>query len=178
MTTTHKKQNKLSIDNSKRETLVNACTAFGVVGAAFVATPFVKSMTPADNVKAQASTEVDLSDLNPGDQKTVMWRGKPVFIVRRTAKELKRVRAEDTAPDLLDPAADKDRTQKDEWLVVMAICTHLGCVPIKGGKHDGWRCPCHGSQFDLSGRLRQGPASTNLEIPPYKFLNDTTIKIG
>lgn len=166
------------IDEGKREFLVNTTAAVGVVGAACAVAPFVGSMMPAANVKAQSTVEIDLSEIPLGEFKTYMWRGKPVFIFHRNAQQIADARADDNSKELLDPAKDADRVQKPEWLVTMAVCTHLGCVPMKGGAFKGWRCPCHGSQFDGSGRLRRGPAATNLEIPPYAFLNDTTIKIG
>lgn len=163
---------------ARRKFLTDVTTGVGVAGAAAMAYPFVKSMAPAADVKALSTTEVDLSEIEEGESKTVMWRGRPVFIKHRTAEEISATRAENTSAELLDPQNDEDRVQKDQWLVVMAVCTHLGCVPMDGGSHGGWICPCHGSQFDASGRLRRGPAATNLDIPPYAFLDDTTIKIG
>jgi ubiquinol-cytochrome c reductase iron-sulfur subunit len=165
-------------DVSRRKFLTDMTTAFGVAGATCAAVPFVKSMAPADNVKAMASTEVDISDISEGDTKTVIWRGRPVFIKHRTGAEIAKARTEDTSSELLDPAKDESRVQNEKWLIAMAVCTHLGCVPMEGGEHDGWICPCHGSQFDASGRVRRGPAPSNLDVPPYEFLNPTTIKIG
>ncbi len=162
----------------RREFLETVTSTVAVAGAACAAYPFVKSMSPSADVKAQATTEVDLSAIEKGDSKTVMWRGRPVFIKHRTEEEIEKSRFEDQSDELLDPAADESRVQKPEWLVVVGVCTHLGCVPMEGGQFGGWRCPCHGSQFDGAGRLRQGPAPTNLEVPPYKFLDDNTIKIG
>ena len=164
-------------DPSRRSFLSTVTTTFGVVGAAAAAYPFVRSMTPAANVKALASTEVDISDISEGETKVIIWRGKPVFIKHRTAAEIAEVTKDDKA-SLDDPQNDADRVQNPKWLVALAVCTHLGCVPNKGGEFGGWLCPCHGSQFDASGRVRRGPAPTNLEIPPYKFLDDNTIKIG
>lgn len=165
-------------DVSRRKFLTDMTTAFGVAGATCAAVPFVKSMSPADNVKAMASTEVDLSDVAEGESKTVIWRGRPVFIKHRTAAEIAKVHADDTAATLLDPAKDETRVKDEKWLVTMAVCTHLGCVPMEGGNYGGWICPCHGSQFDASGRVRRGPAPSNLDVPPYEFLDATTIKIG
>ena len=165
------------VDESKRDFLTQTTTAFGVVGAACAAYPFIKQMSPSDDVKAQATTEVDLTQIPLGEGKIVMWQGKPVFIKHRTPEEIAEAKAGD-ATATIDPQKDEDRVQKPEWLVTMGVCTHLGCVPNTGGKHDGWLCPCHGSQFDSSGRVRVGPAPTNLEIPPYAFLDDNTIKIG
>ncbi|MDD9912224.1 MAG: ubiquinol-cytochrome c reductase iron-sulfur subunit [Alphaproteobacteria bacterium] len=167
-----------SIDDSKRNFLTRVTTTFGVLGAACAALPFIRSMTPADNVKALATLEVDLTEIPEGSNKTYLWRGKPVFIWHRNAQQIADAKKADASDQLLDPQTDAERVQNEKYLVVMGVCTHLGCVPIQGGEHGGWRCPCHGSQFDNSGRLRRGPASTNLEIPPYAFIDDTTIKIG
>tara|TARA_Y100001960_G_scaffold139557_1_gene147839 strand:+ start:266 stop:841 length:576 start_codon:yes stop_codon:yes gene_type:complete len=164
-------------DQSKRDFLVKATVATSAVGAAAAAYPFISTLQPASNVKALASVEVDLSDIAEGEGKVILWRGKPVFIRHRTAEEIAQVKQDDTA-DLKDPQKDEERVKNEKWLIVIAVCTHLGCVPNDGGNFEGWLCPCHGSQFDLSGRVRQGPAATNLEVPPYEFINETTIKIG
>lgn len=164
-------------DQSKRDFLVKATAATSAVGAAAAAYPFISTLQPASNVKALASVEVDLSDIAEGEGKVILWRGKPVFIRHRTAQEIEQVKQDDTA-DLKDPQKDSERVKNEKWLIVIAVCTHLGCVPNNGGNFEGWLCPCHGSQFDLSGRVRQGPAATNLEVPPYEFINETTIKIG
>lgn len=171
-------KSKVQIDHGKRTFLTQITTAFGVIGAATVALPFIKSMTPSADVKAQATLEVDLSEIPLGTTKTYLWQGKPVFIGHRTAEQIAKAEHLEKTDKLLDPQTDTDRVQKKEWLVVMGICTHLGCVPIAGGTTGGWRCPCHGSQFDGSGRLTRGPASTNLEVPPYTFISDTKIMIG
>jgi ubiquinol-cytochrome c reductase iron-sulfur subunit len=135
-------------------------------------------MNPDASVKALASIEVDISKIKEGQEMTVLWRGKPVFIKRRTKEEIQK--AEQTSlKDLKDPQEDKARVKKSEWLVVVGVCTHLGCVPIGGkGDYDGWFCPCHGSHYDTSGRIRKGPAPTNLEIPKYEFVSNDKIKIG
>jgi len=142
-------------------------------------------MNPAADTLALSTTEVNLSPIEEGQAITVMWRGKPVFVRRRTAEEIKA--AEDVDQSLLrDPQSDADRIVdgKKEWLVVVGICTHLGCVPLGQkpaeikGEYGGWFCPCHGSHYDSSGRIRKGPAPTNLPVPEYTFINDTTIKIG
>ena len=164
-------------DQSKRDFLVKATVATSAVGAAAAAYPFISTLQPASNVKALASVEVDLSDIAEGEGKVILWRGKPVFIRHRTAEEIAQVKQDDTA-DLKDPQKDEERVKNEKWLIVIAVCTHLGCVPNDGGNFDGWLCPCHGSQFDLSGRVRKGPAATNLEVPPYEFINETTVKIG
>jgi ubiquinol-cytochrome c reductase iron-sulfur subunit len=135
-------------------------------------------MNPDSSVKALASIEVDISNIQEGKEITVLWRGKPVFIKRRTKEEIQK--AEQTnIKDLMDPQEDKDRVKKSEWLVVVGVCTHLGCVPIGGkGEYNGWFCPCHGSHYDTSGRIRKGPAPTNLEVPKYEFVSNNKIKIG
>jgi ubiquinol-cytochrome c reductase iron-sulfur subunit len=125
----------------------------------------------------------DRPDEPEGQAITVVWRGKPVFIRHRTEKEIATAR-DVAAGDLIDPQADEQRVQKPEWLVMVGVCTHLGCVPLgqkatdPHGEYGGWFCPCHGSHYDTSGRIRKGPAPLNLEIPPYEFLDDTRIKIG
>lgn len=169
---------KIVQNPSKRKLITTAAYCTAGVGAACVALPFVDSMNPAKDVEALASVEVDISGVKEGEQKKVMWRGKPVFIVRRTKKEIEEAEAVDLN-ELRDPQKDAERVQKKEWLVVIGICTHLGCIPIFGqGEFDGWFCPCHGSQYDSSARIRKGPAPKNLEVPPYEFLSDSKIKIG
>ncbi len=163
--------------SNRREFLTDLTVTFGAAGAACAAYPFIKSMSPAANVKAQATTTVDISDLEEGMSKTVVWRGKPVFIKYRTPAEITDMKAVDVS-ELRDPQTDEERVKNEKYLGAVAVCTHLGCVPMGGGNYEGWLCPCHGSQFDASGRIRRGPAPTNLEVPPYKFLDDSTIKIG
>ncbi len=173
-----KKNNKVTKpDSDRRDFLTDVTVAFGAAGAVCAAYPFVKSMSPAANVKAQSTTTVDISDLDEGMSKTIVWRGKPVFIKHRTKQEIAEMAKVDVSV-LRDPQTDKERVQNEKYLVAIAVCTHLGCVPIDGGNYEGWLCPCHGSQFDASGRIRKGPAPTNLEVPPYVYLDDTTIKIG
>ncbi|EDO08549.2 putative ubiquinol-cytochrome c reductase iron-sulfur subunit [Babesia bovis T2Bo] len=133
----------------------------------------------ARDIAASGSVEVNVSQMIPGDQVTVKWRSKPVFIKRRTQEEIERSRKDDELLDSMrDPELDADRNVNPEWLVNIAICTHLGCVPTKGGNYGGYFCPCHGSHYDASGRIRQGPAPSNLEVPPYKFIDENTIKLG
>ena len=140
-------------------------------------------MNPAEDTLAAGSTEVDISDIEEGQSITIKWRGKPVFIKKRTPEEIDAAKKV-PASDLKDPQDDADRVQKDEWLILVGVCTHLGCVPLgqkvsdMKGEYDGWYCPCHGSHYDTSGRIRKGPAPKNLDVPPYTFLNDTTVKIG
>jgi ubiquinol-cytochrome c reductase iron-sulfur subunit len=146
--------------------------------AVSIGIPLISQMNPDASVKALASTEVNVSTIEPGQSITVLWRGKPVFIRRRTELEIieaQKVKME----DLPDPEVDEKRVQNPEWLVMVGICTHLGCIPLgQKGDYNGWFCPCHGSHYDTSGRIRKGPAPTNLEIPDYVFLHDNTIKIG
>ena len=170
--------------NEKRRDFLQLSTiTLGAVGAGAFIWPFLKSMNPAKDTLALGSTEVDISRIEEGQSITVKWRGKPVFIKRRTQDEIKESR-EVILTDLKDPAEDINRVQKDEWLIVIGVCTHLGCVPLgqkmtdTKGDYNGWYCPCHGSHYDTSGRVRQGPAPNNLDVPEYIFLNDTTIKIG
>jgi len=170
---------------TRRDFLYLTAAAFGAVGAGSVAWPFIHQMNPSADTLALASTEVDLAPIEEGQAITVMWRGKPVFIRHRTAKEIDEAREVDVAA-LRDPQTDQDRTKEgqEKWLVMVGICTHLGCVPLGQkntdvkGEYDGWFCPCHGSHYDSSGRIRKGPAPTNLAIPEYEFTSETTIKIG
>ena len=148
-----------------------------------VAWPLVETMQPSADVLALSSTEVDLSPIEVGQSITVKWRGRPVFVRRRTEEEIAAARNVDL-DDLSDPQPDTERTQNPEWLILVGICTHLGCIPLgqKGsdprGDWGGWFCPCHGSHYDTSGRIRKGPAPTNLEVPEYEFLDETTVRIG
>ena len=139
---------------------------------------FILSMTASKDVLALASLEVDLSNIAVGQTVTVKWRGKPVFIRHRPEAEVAESNSVSIA-ELRDPQTDADRRVKPEWLVVLGVCTHLGCVPISGaGDYNGWFCPCHGSHYDASGRIRKGPAPYNLEVPEYKFLEDDKVLIG
>ena len=162
----------------RRDFLFTASYTVGAIGLGAIIWPFIDQMNPDSSVKALASTEVNLSQIQPGKAITVLWRGKPVFIKRRTPEEIteaKKVKLE----DLKHPEKDEDRVQKEEWLVMLGICTHLGCVPLSNkGEYNGWFCPCHGSHYDTSGRIRKGPAPTNMEVPKYEFVDNNTIKIG
>ena len=153
----------------RRDFLFTASYTVGAIGLGATVWPFIDQMNPDSSVKALASTEVDLSQVQPGKAITVLWRGKPVFIKRRTPDEIaeaKKVKLE----DLKHPEKDEDRVK---------ICTHLGCVPLSNkGEYNGWFCPCHGSHYDTSGRIRKGPAPTNMEVPKYEFVDNNTIKIG
>ena len=163
---------------NRRDFIFTATAAAGAVGVGAAVWPLVDQMNPDASVKALASTEVDISSVKPGQSITVVWRGKPVFIKRRTKDEIEEARNVDIK-DLPHPEKDEDRAKDPEWLVMLGICTHLGCVPLGDkGEYNGWFCPCHGSHYDTSGRIRKGPAPTNLEIPKYEFVNSNTIKIG
>lgn len=171
-------------DGTPRRDFLNLVTAsFAAVGVGAVAWPFIASLQPARDVLALASTEVDLAPIAEGQAITVMWRGKPVFVRHRSAAEVTAAR-EVPVSQLPDPAPDQSRVQKDQWLVVLGVCTHLGCVPLgqkptdARGDYGGWFCPCHGSHYDTSGRIRKGPAPRNLDVPQYAFTSDTKIRIG
>ena len=163
---------------NRRDFIFTATYAVGAVGVGATVWPLVDQMNPDASVKALASTEVDISSLEPGNEITVLWRGKPVFIKRRTQEEISEARSV-KLEDLPDPEKDEDRVKNPEWLVMLGVCTHLGCVPLKEkGDYNGWFCPCHGSHYDTSGRIRKGPAPWNMEVPKYEFVNANTIKIG
>ena len=182
---------------NRRDFIVIAAQAFAGVGAAMALWPFIQQMNPDASTQAAASIEVDLSPVKEGQAITVLWRGKPVFVRNRSKEEITKA-VEVKVADLVDPnarndalpertpATDLNRTKKgkENWLVLVGICTHLGCIP-KGqsiadarGDFGGWFCPCHGSHYDTSGRIRKGPAPRNLEVPPYEFVSDTKVKIG
>lgn len=169
---------------NRRDFLYVATGMAAVVGSAATLWPFIDSMRPSADVGARAAIEIDLSSIEPGQRVTIKWRGRPVFIVHRTEALIEQARADDANPDLIDPAADSDRVQRPEWLVVVGVCTHLGCIPLgqqdgdPRGPYSGWFCPCHGSIYDSAGRVRKGPAPRNLDVPPYAFLGDIRIRIG
>ena len=170
-------------EKSRRDFLLISTATVGVVGTALACWPLIHAMNPAADTLALASTEVDLAPVQTGQSITVVWRGKPVFIRRRTADEIKTAEAV-PMDKLIDPEADSKRVKKPEWLIMVGVCTHLGCIPLgqktsdDRGEFGGWFCPCHGSHYDTAGRIRKGPAPRNLEVPDYKFLTDTTIRIG
>ncbi|MBN9247038.1 MAG: ubiquinol-cytochrome c reductase iron-sulfur subunit [Hyphomicrobium sp.] len=186
-----------ALEPNRRDFLVVAGNAFAAVGAASLLWPFIQQMNPDASTKALSSVEIDLSPVKEGQALTAMWRGKPIFIRNRTKKEVEAAENVDvkTLPDDNarnenltgdEPGTDANRTIKghENWIVLIGICTHLGCIP-KGqsmgddrGEYGGWFCPCHGSTYDTSGRIRKGPAPRNLEVPPYAFATDTKIKIG
>lgn len=179
-------------EGTRRDFLYYATAGAGVVATGAAVWPLVNQMNPSADVQALSSIRVDISGVEPGTQITVKWLGKPVFIRRRTEDEIQAARDVDVA-SLPDPlarnaniqdgadATDANRAldEGEEWLVMMGVCTHLGCVPLgDAGDFGGWFCPCHGSDYDTSGRIRRGPAPRNLDVAPYVFLNDTSIRIG
>jgi len=171
----------VSGDDPNRRDFIHIATgvaAAGIVGG--LAWPFIDQMNPAGDTLALASIEFDLGKVVEGQQVVVKWRGKPLFVRNRTAKEIQEAIKGDGA-DLRDPATDESRHKagKAQWLILVGTCTHLGCVPtFGGGEYGGWFCPCHGSVYDTSGRIRKGPAPKNLEVPDYSFLSDTKVKVG
>uniref|UniRef100_A0A7S3K5M4 Cytochrome b-c1 complex subunit Rieske, mitochondrial n=1 Tax=Aureoumbra lagunensis TaxID=44058 RepID=A0A7S3K5M4_9STRA len=173
------KSNSGSAENRGFTYLVMGANKFIYASAVRIAAiKFIASMAASKDVLALASAEFDVSAVEAGKTITVKWRGKPVFIRHRTSEEV--AEAEGVSLDALrDPQSDADRVQEKDWLVVMGICTHLGCVPIaNAGEYNGWFCPCHGSHYDVSGRIRKGPAPLNLEVPPYKFLDSDKLLVG
>ena len=180
----YKETNKLTeIDKEKRDFLYLTTTGLAAAGGVVAGWTLIDTMNPAKDVLALASTEVDLSTVEVGQSLTVMWRGKPVFIRHRTVDEINEARNVQI-DDLKHKVQDENRVKKEEWLVVVGVCTHLGCVPLgqkigdQKGEFGGWFCPCHGSHYDTSGRVRKGPAPTNLDVPPYEFVSEEIIKIG
>ena len=174
-----------SADPTKRDFLKLLTGAAAGIGAVSLAWPLIDSMAPAKDVLALSSIEVDLAPIQEGQGITAVWQGKPVFLRHRTADEIKQAQAT-PLKELIDPATDASRVKagKEQWLVAIGICTHLGCIPLGNkpsdprGDFGGWFCPCHGSQYDTSARVRHGPAPANLALPPYAFTADTKIKIG
>lgn len=184
-------QNQGEPDSSRRDFLTYTALAMAGAGACAIAYPLLDSLSPAADTLAMSTTEVDVSNLKEGEALTVVWQGKPVFIRRRRQEEIEAARSVEMSA-LKDPETDETRVKQSvidgqahpEWLVMTGVCTHLGCIPLgqkptePRGEYDGWFCPCHGSQYDSSGRIRKGPAPKNLEIPPYRFTDATHIKIG
>jgi ubiquinol-cytochrome c reductase iron-sulfur subunit len=165
---------------SRRDFLYLATGAVGAVGAAAAVWPFIDQMNPDASALALSSIEVDVSAVAPGQIVKVKWRGKPVFIRNRTDEEMAKLAKMDVK-GLRDPQTDADRVKKghENLLVVVGVCTHLGCIPLgHQGDYDGWFCPCHGSVYDASGRIHAGPAPANLPVPPYEFVSDKVVKIG
>ena len=168
----------MSKKKTRRDFIVIASYSMGAVGAGAAIWPIINQMNPAADTLAMASTEVNIGAVEIGQALTVKWRGKPVFIRRRTPDEIAEAKSVNLE-DLKDPQKDEERAKDPEWLVMLGVCTHLGCVPLdQKGDYNGWFCPCHGSHYDTSGRIRKGPAPTNMEVPKYEFVNANTIKIG
>jgi len=177
-------------ETTRRDFIFIAAGAVGAVGAAATIWPFIDQMNPAADTRAMSTTEVNLSQIPVGQEIKAIWQGKPVFVRHRTPSEIAQALRDDYA-QLKDPQMDEDRVKqsngnagKAEWLILQANCTHLGCVPLPSfdpgyrGHYGGWFCPCHGSDYDTSGRIRSGPAPKNLFVAPYVFVNDTSIRIG
>lgn len=186
-------QSEIQGEPTRRDFLYLTTGMAGAVGAVAVAWPFIDQMRPDASTLAMASIEVDVTAVEPGMSLTVKWRGKPVFIRNRTEKEIEEAKAV-ALSDLKDPvarnanlAADAEATDiartagegKENWLVMIGVCTHLGCVPLgESGEYGGWFCPCHGSVYDTAGRIRKGPAPENMAIPTFSFVSDTVVKVG
>ena len=179
-------------EGTRRDFLYYATAGAGAVATGAAVWPLVNQMNPSADTRALASIMVDVSTVEVGTQLTVKWRGKPVFIRRRAAEEIEAARAV-KLEELVDPSAenankpdadasDVNRALDDagEWLVMIGVCTHLGCVPLGNGlgEFGGWFCPCHGSHYDTAGRIRKGPAPRNLDVPIAAFIDETTIKLG
>ncbi|MEQ8355124.1 MAG: ubiquinol-cytochrome c reductase iron-sulfur subunit [Kiloniellaceae bacterium] len=168
---------------TRRDFLYLAAGAMGAVGAGSVVWPLIDSMNPSAEVLALGSTEVDLEPIAEGQRISVTWRKQPVFIDHRTAEQIEAAKAV-ALDDLPDPQTDEQRAQRAEWLVMIGVCTHLGCIPLgqktgqPRGDYGGWFCPCHGSHYDTAGRIRKGPAPLNLILPPYYFASDTQVVVG
>ncbi len=177
---------------TRRDFLYYATAGTGAVAVGAAVWPLVNQMNPSADVKALSSIRVDISSVEPGTQLTIKWLGKPVFIRRRTDEEIAKARAVDMSelPDPVAennnlaanaPATDENRAMagKEDWLVMIGVCTHLGCVPLgDAGDFGGWFCPCHGSHYDTAGRIRKGPAPRNLLVPVAEFVDETTLKLG
>ena len=180
---TNTKNQPTSIDEEKRDFLFITTTGLAIAGGGAFAWSLIDTMNPSKDVLALSTTEVDLSPLEEGQSLTVMWRGKPIFIRHRSESEINSANNV-SVEDLPHRESDESRVKKQKWLVVVGVCSHLGCVPLgqkigdSKGEYGGWFCPCHGSHYDTSGRIRKGPAPLNLEIPPYEFVSDDIIRIG
>lgn len=168
---------------TRRDFLYLATASVAAFGVAALAWPLIDQMNPSADVLALSATEIDISKVEVAQRIKVMWRGHPVFVAHRTPEEIKEAESVNIA-ELRDPQTDAQRVQNKDWLIVVGVCTHLGCIPLgtaptdPRGEFGGWFCPCHGSQYDTSGRIRLGPAPLNLAVPPYKFLAATSVRIG
>ncbi|MHB1206495.1 MAG: ubiquinol-cytochrome c reductase iron-sulfur subunit [Rhodospirillaceae bacterium] len=165
---------------TRRDFLLHSTVAVGAVGTAMMLWPLIDSMNPAADTLSLSTTEFSVAGIAEGSRIVIVWRGTPVFVSHRTPAEIDAARKVNVS-ELRDPQKDEARVQKPEFLIVSGVCTHLGCVPLGSkatdprGEFGGWFCPCHGSQYDTSGRIRLGPAPKNLEVPPYKFTGDTVL---
>jgi ubiquinol-cytochrome c reductase iron-sulfur subunit len=168
---------------ARRDFLYVATASTGAVAVGATIWPLIDALNPTADVSALSSIEVDLDGVDIGTRITVKWHGKPVFIDHRTDNQIALARTDDAAP-MPDPASDAERAANPEWLIVIGVCTHLGCIPLGQNDSDpkgnwkGWFCPCHGSHYDTAGRIRKGPAPRNLDLPPYEFITDTLVNIG
>ena len=171
-------------EDTRRDFLYIATGAVAAVGTSLTLWPVIDSLNPDASVLSFSSIDVDLRPIAVGQRITVKWRGSPLFIVHRTPAEIAQARTDDANLGLIDPAADSTRVKQPEWLIVVGVCTHLGCIPLgqssqePRSEYGGWSCPCHGSKYDTSGRVRRGPAPRNLEVPPYKFEDSGSVRIG
>ncbi len=169
---------------TRRDFLYLLAGTMGAIGTGAAVWPLIDSMNPAADMRAVSSTEIDIAPIAVGQRVTVIWRGSPVFIDHRTPRQIAQARADDDDSGLIDPAPDSSRVEQENWLIVVGVCTHLGCIPLgqksgsPRGDWGGWFCPCHGSHYDTSGRIRKGPAPKNLIVPPYEFTEDGIVRIG
>lgn len=181
---TDKAGQETTVATARRDFLYYATAGAGAIATGAAIWPLVNSMNPSADVTALSSIDVDLEGIEVGTRITLKWQGKPIFIDRRTQEQIALAQADDGNAELIDPARDAERAERPEWLVVIGICTHLGCVPLGQESGDplgdwkGWFCPCHGSHYDTAGRIRKGPAPRNLDLPPYTFVTDTLLRIG
>ncbi|MBM3483856.1 MAG: ubiquinol-cytochrome c reductase iron-sulfur subunit [Alphaproteobacteria bacterium] len=182
-TSQHGEHGAPATGETRRDFLILAAGAMGAIATIAVVWPLIETMNPAADTLALSSTEIDISGIEVGQAIVVVWRGKPVFVRHRAPEEIEEARKV-SLDDLGDKQSDEERAKKAEWLILVGVCTHLGCIPLgtkqgdPRGDFGGWFCPCHGSHYDTSGRIRKGPAPRNLEVPPYEFLSDTLVKIG
>lgn len=169
---------------NRRDFMFIATGAVAAVGTALAVWPLIDNLNPDAATLSFSAVEVDLRPVELGQRITVKWRGSPVFIAHRTPAEIAQAQADDGSSRLIDPAPDATRVRSAEWLIVVGVCTHLGCIPLGQATQDprsefgGWFCPCHGSKYDTSGRVRRGPAPRNLEVPPYEFKDSGPVRIG
>ena len=167
-----------SAEHTRRDFLYIAAGAVGAVGVAAAVWPLINQMNPDASVCGCSPIEFDLTPIVEGQSVTIKWRGLPVFVRHRTPAEIDEARAVDVATSRIPRPTQRTKPGHEQWLIMIANCTHLGCIPVEPGEYDGWFCPCHGSHYDTAGRIRKGPAPTNLVLPPYEFISDTLVQIG